>query len=106
MRTTAKLIREVEEKIIGKLVDDALAAGYTIKVNNGEEYFGPFSNKEDVFGELFSVDDEHLALYSGETRKGWVFLVHGNGLDVISDYSVGIESIVAGANKLADSYED
>lgn len=56
---------------------------------------------------MFATDDEYLHVYRvDKTYLGRVWLVYGNdGWDVISDYTVNLEHIMEGANKLSDKYQ-
>jgi hypothetical protein len=117
--TTA--IRSVEQKIVRKFVEDALAAGKRLAVSlergyDLKEMLLGSRDVEAIMAEAFAGDQAHLFVQPGEGKtvdagqvvsEGWVFIVLGNdGYDVISDYTVNLESLLAGANKLADTYEE
>ncbi len=94
---------ELEYRIAKRVIMDALAAGYSLSVNDGEEY--PVKRSTDaqaVFQALFSTDEDYLFLHKeggkwclpddsedDETHDvvGWVRLIWGNVQDLISDYS-------------------
>lgn len=107
----------VETKIVVKLVDDILKAGYRIGVSlergyDVEDMLMGETDKLKIMETVFAGDDCHLFVQSAKgplvedgkvISEGWVYLVYGNdGYDVISDYSVKLESLVKGANELAD----
>lgn len=105
----------VERAIIRRAVRDILAAdggAYCISVYDGEEY--PVKRSRDldtIMADIGQCDQEWLYVRTGakgETKVGGVMLVYGNdGWDVICDYSTGhIETLLAGANKLADELGD
>lgn len=104
MSWLVKARQRVERQICRRIILDALAMGYTIKVYDGEETFGPFNKCKPVLDAMFSVDEEHLIFYKKGKRAGWVFLIYGNANDVLSDYSdnEATRQIVEGASKLAD----
>lgn len=98
--------QEVERKIISKLIDDALEAGFNIDVNDGEETTLEHStNREAILAAMFTTDEDWIVLHRGELR-GWVRLIYGNdGWDVINDYTTNLpDSIMAGCNAIADHY--
>jgi hypothetical protein len=94
----------IEKKIASRLVADAIAAGYSLSVNNGEEVVIRQSrDKAAILAEMFSVDMEHLIYHKDGVRQGWVYLVYGNGgWDVICDYTTNLDPVLVGANALAD----
>ncbi|UPT95471.1 hypothetical protein J4G48_0040670 [Bradyrhizobium barranii subsp. apii] len=99
--------QEIEKQIARKVVDDALAAGYTIDVFDGEEFAVKNStDAEQIFAAMFSTDDDRLFL-TRDGKTAWVWFIYGNsGWDVISDYNVSLEEVLKGAMKLADELED
>jgi len=107
MENTITKRQRVERKIARRLILDGLAAGYTITVDNGEEQVLRQSTKcKAILDAMFSVDDERLIFHKDGEHIGWVWFVYGNdGWDVISDYSVSLEHIMAGANKLSEEYQ-
>ena len=100
---------EIERQIIVLLVEDILAAGYAISVNNGEETTLKRSVKPaTIFKNMNTTDIEYLMLHSprdgagNRTEAGWVLLRYGNGCDVISDYTTNIpRELFARADALA-----
>lgn len=115
----SKVMRELEEKIVGQFVDDALAAGFRLAVSlergyDVEDMLMGSRDRAKIMEEAFAGDECHIFVQAAKgptveggqvISKGWVFCVMGNnGYDVISDYSVSLESLLSKANKLADSY--
>jgi hypothetical protein len=97
---------EIEKRIAKQVVADALAAGFTISVNDGEEItLTRSSDKAAIVAAMFSTDHDYLIINraSGE-RIGWIMLVYGNGTDLISDYVVKpeIEAVIKRASETAD----
>lgn len=114
----AVAIREVEQKIVGQFVRDALAAGKRLAVSlergyDVDEMLLGSRDEQRIMAEAFAGDECHIFIQPAEgpttqggrvISDGWVFCILGNGGDVISDYSVNAESLLAAANKLADHY--
>lgn len=92
-----------EKLIVGKLVADLLAAGYSLSVYDGEEY--PLRRSTDadaIYKALASTDFDRLHTHKEGYREGWVLLIWGNDRDIISDYTISLETQIAGANALAE----
>lgn len=87
----------MERKIVTKLIDNALAAGYTLRVDQGacndpEEYTDPTTDRAAVIDAIMECDEDRLFYEKDGYNAGWVFLVYGNdGWDVICDYSIFLE---------------
>lgn len=91
---------DLERKITDRLVSHLLASGYRISVNDGEDTVLRYSDdRETIMKAMASSFDDFLIVY--ETRKqgdglsyrqlGWVQLIWGNSIDLISDYTMGLE---------------
>lgn len=95
----------IERQIVERLIDDALAEGYTLDVYDGEETtVAESDDREAILAAMFSVDEERLYYRREGKRVGYVFLVYGNdGHDVISDSTTNLERVMAGAEALAES---
>ena len=99
-------LRNPSEKLIAvKIVDDALAAGYTISVYDGEAY--PVKRSADadtILGAMASTEMDTLVFRKDGERIGSVVLIYGNGHDLISDYTdnEAMEALLAPATELAD----
>lgn len=82
----------IEGRVVGHLIDHALATGHAVSVNDGEETTVHRSSKRsEILGACFTTDEDYLILHrpsDGPTERfGYVYLVYGNsGFDVISDY--------------------
>ncbi|MHC2552434.1 hypothetical protein ACVJ6Q_003729 [Bradyrhizobium elkanii] len=97
---------EMERKIARQIIDDGLAAGYTIDVYDGEEtVLKRSTDPEAIIGAMFSTDSDMLIFHEGGRRQGSVWFVYGNsGWDVVADYSTRLEPIMVGADKLSDEF--
>jgi hypothetical protein len=103
-----KLRQTIERQIARRIVRDALAAGYSVDVHDGEEITLKRSRSlKAIMGALMTTDDDRLLFNrEGENPFGWVYLVYGNdGWDVVNDYSTNIESLMTGAQELSDKLE-
>ncbi len=104
---SVKMRQIMERRIASVLIRDALAAGYTISVYDGEETtLKQSTSRKDILAAMFSVDEEFLFFYKDGKRVGWVQFVLGNsGWDVISDYTTNLEHIMTGATKMSEKYQ-
>lgn len=92
-----------EKLIVGKLVEELLAAGFTLSVNDGEDV--TLSHSTDtaaIYAALSSTDEDHLIVHAPKTHDRAVRLVWGNDVDVISDYHSSLEPYVVGATELSN----
>jgi hypothetical protein len=100
--------QEVERKIVAAVIDGALAAGYTLDVNDGEETtLTKSADKGKILAAMFTTDEDWLLVNDakGRAKFGWVRFIYGNdGWDVVSDYTTNLEPIMGEANKISDSY--
>ena len=104
-----------ERAIIAQLLDDAAAAGYLVSVHDGEGFAVRISSDQTAIRLAIGDTDEATLRFRDASRSysdgaqsrelvGWVYLIHGNGADVISDYSDNAETagLLAPALALAD----
>lgn len=97
-----------ERRIISALLEDAAAAGLLVSVYDGEEWAcQPTADQTAVRLVIGDSDETTLRFRDPATRVvvGSVLLIHGNGCDVISDYSdnPAMAALLARANALAAS---
>ena len=81
-----------EAKIIDVIIEDALAKGVEIDVRDAygdEEEIVRLSDADAIRAEVAATGETLFDFYRpGEEKPfGWVLLIHGNGCDVISDYT-------------------
>ena len=107
--------RAIERRIVEQVVDDLLAGGYWLAIDDPDleephEISGPFRDREEVLGRMFACDDDRLLVYTtndGKKSIGWVLFVYGNdGTDVVSDYTTNLEPHMKWAADLADRIEE
>ena len=101
----------IEKKIAKKFVEDTLAKGFSISVNDGEETTVKRStNRDEILGAMRTTDEDILLIHQGsDSHLGFVYFVYGNdGTDVISDYTANgtTQACVAGAEALAKEIEN
>lgn len=98
----------IESRIVKKIVEDALAQGFSLSVFDGEDWsVNESTNKTEILDNLQACDEENLYFYKDGKQVGGVLLVYGNdGYDVICDYHTNLETVLAGANKLASTLEE
>lgn len=95
-----------EKRIVGKLVTDLLAEGLCLSVNDGEEITVKRStDATEIFVALGSTGEDYLIVHFPAHRDCWIRLIWGNDVDVISDYHVSLEKLLAGANALANELD-
>jgi Holliday junction resolvasome RuvABC DNA-binding subunit len=69
---SVKMRQHVERQIARRLVMDAIAAGYSINIDNGGdemELEKPSKNLKEILGAMFATDDERLYLFRDEKDK-------------------------------------
>lgn len=110
-----------EKEIFSRVVDVALAAGYWLRVHNGEDWDTTLTqDKAELVKEYNNCDEARLyflkadkkqsttqdALDNGNVYCGWVYFVYGNdGPDVISDYTVNLEDLLKPVNDYCDTLD-
>ena len=96
----------VERQIVTALIDHALAEGYELSVDDGEEQHPWTTDRAAVIDNIMEADEDRLYLRR-DGHAAWVFLVYGNeGWTVICDYSTSLEALLEPINALAESLED
>lgn len=102
----------IERRVVRRAVRALIAAGYHVAVDNGEELSCRYTQRvTDVMAAIQQTDVEWLrvgkpsAITAGKfARVGTVALVYGNdGWDVLADYSLNLEDVLAPVNEYADT---
>ncbi|RWI35531.1 hypothetical protein [Mesorhizobium sp.] len=102
--------QEIERQIAERLVKDILAAGYALSVYDGEETtLKRSTDATAVLKAMFTTDEDYLMVHDiadgdgfQEKNFGYVWLIYGNGHDVISDCTTNLETVMQGATALAE----
>lgn len=99
--------QRIERAVIRAFVKAALTDKCEISVYDGEQYPLKRSNSEsEIMKAIMSTDEDRLNVWKDGKQIGWVFLVYGNdGWDVINDYTVSLEYLMAEVTKISDRYE-
>jgi hypothetical protein len=86
-----------------RLVDAALASGYTVSVNDGEEWTVKKSTDRTVILDAMGTtgEDRLMVRNSVGDKVACYYLIYGNGSDVLSDWSFTDETMFE-SNRLAN----
>lgn len=99
----------IDRKIIEAVIDSALAAGYTLRVNDGEAIaLGNSDSKPAILAAMFSTDEDYLIFLRANHSCGWARFIYGNEPGVVlADHtdSATVNEILKAANALADGFE-
>jgi hypothetical protein len=97
----------IERMILGRLVGHMLAQGHKLTVNDGEdETLKRSTDRAAVLKALRTTDEDYLIVHREGLKDGWVRLIYGNGIDLISDYTVNLEEDIAPVNEWVNKMED
>lgn len=98
--TKDHLVADAERSIAAAAVDALLAAGFSIRINDGEDdVLLPSRDRREILAAMFSTGEDWL--HAGDAHEGltgWVKLIYGNGSliysnggwDVMSDYTANL----------------
>lgn len=92
-----KLHNQVEHMIAVDVVDALLKVGYRVVVDNGEDATMSMADRDQILAAMSLTDEETLVCFLPKSRKrvvGWVKLIYGNGVDLVSDYTENFEDII------------
>lgn len=116
-----KMIQEVEQKIIGQFVKDALEAGYRLAVSlergyDLDEMLIGCRDYEKIMAAIMEGEKCHVFVQSADgnlvedgqiVSDGWVYFVLCNeGWDCISDYTTNLEKLLSKAISISEQYAD
>ena len=84
-----------EAKVVGKLIDEGMALGYTVSVYDGDEWTVKCSaNKVEILEALDTTGIDRVRFYEGVDSVGTFLLVYGNEpYYVINDFSDNPKSV-------------
>ena len=86
----AKWVSQVERRIIGRALDEILAnPNFTVSVFDGEEMVvKPTRDRMNIIKEIGQTGETSLNIHTFDgKRAGWIWFIHGNEEDVLSDCS-------------------
>lgn len=100
-------VREIEKKIVQRLIADALEQGFTLSVNDGEEtVLTRSADAAAIEAAMFSTGEDYLCFAKDGKYVGVVQLVYGNdGYDVIADNHTCLEKALEGVTQYAETFE-
>ena len=87
----------MEKAIVSDLIKKILRYGYAVNIDNGGDSYElpqPTTNFQTICKEIGATGHDNLILFRNGVEHGFVTLIHGNGEDVISDYSMHLERIL------------
>lgn len=94
-----------ERKIVLAIIDKALAEGFELSVDDGEETYPWTTDRKTVIDAIMNTDEDWLRLRKGDLH-GTIFLVYGNsGWDVICDYHTSLEEFLKPINAMCERLE-
>lgn len=76
-----EFVSNIERRIITRILKRALAKGYSITVNDGEEDVVTSTDLATLQAEIGHTCETYLIIKD----VGWIWLVHGNEEDVVTD---------------------
>jgi len=108
----------IETQIVKHIINEAIKAGYSISIFNGEEYtINQSNNPSAIINAMGSTDQDIMHLdkldkYMGNKYIGFVSimydceynnLMYNNGYDVIHDYSESLTDFMSPVETFAES---
>lgn len=100
---------ELEKQIAAKVVECALNAGFPVSVYDGEETTVVRSiDPAVILPAMASTDEDVIRIHRPEGRHFAVWLIWGNSVDLISDYTdhADLEALLKPAFDLAEALDD
>lgn len=102
--------QEIEKLIARKLMENAIAAGYVIQIDNGEDHSPKTKDIELLVKKLQETDTDYIYMFKDEKEKRpdhWAFFVYGNsGFDVIANYNSDAEELLAPVMEYSGTFEE
>lgn len=109
-----KIHENIERMVVGRVIADALAAGYAISVNDGEETTVKRSiDPAAILKAMFTTGEDYLLVHGrvgnhfAREHFAWVRFVYGNcGWEVVNDYTTNIEALMEPICRWCEEIED
>lgn len=81
-----------ETAIAKRVVAAILGEGYSVRIFDGEEWAGPTSHVKHEIWEQMNATEEDIVHIREKTEDGWrsvgcIYLIYGNGKELISDHT-------------------
>ena len=97
----------IERRVVTRTVEALLDAGYALNVNNGgddHELPDYTTDRAVILDALFATDADRIYAQQHGRVRDWVYCVYGNdGWDVIADYTVTLDAVLAPINRWTDA---
>lgn len=100
--------RTLERRVVRHAVRALKAAGYSLRLHDGEAWSTPHRASEtQIMDAMQATDMERLYAFNDDGKSvGALVLVYGNsGWDVISDYSTSLDEALKETNEYADKLD-
>lgn len=82
-----KYAQDIEREIAERLIDKVLADGHVVSVHEGEDWaIRESMDRDAILASMASTDADKVYIWKDGERKGWFWLIYGNGNDLISDF--------------------
>lgn len=78
---------KLERRIVANLIRHLLDAGFKVEAVWDGEVNTPCGSMKTAMEVIFNLDQAHLYIYKPKHKAHWIFLVLGNGVDIVSDWS-------------------
>lgn len=96
----------VELRIVRRLLSDLRNAQYLLSIDDGEELHW-VTNEDNALKYLFNLDEARINAKRDGEKESFVYLVFGNdGYDVICDYGMSLEPVMAPINEWITEQEE
>lgn len=101
-----RIIREFEYRLVRMIIDDLAVDGHRLTFTDEDRDYSSVE-LEDFMDNIDACGQQQVAaVNSAGEVMGWIVFVFGNGVSLISNYSMNLERYIDRANKLADDYDD
>lgn len=95
---------EIERRVIRKYLMTLIKAGYILNVCDGEEQHAPTGKVTELLEQITAVDEARVIVRAAGTSS-FLFFVMGNAPgEVLNDYGVSLEEVIAPINEWAEQY--
>jgi hypothetical protein len=100
--------RKIEKRIVRKYLKALVDAGYALEVDDGgdfDEIHPATTNVTEALENVWAVDDAHVFTVKQGKSRGWLYFVMGNApYEVLNDYTVNLEEVLAPVNEYAEQF--
>lgn len=99
------VVNEVETRIVTQVVASLATMGWTpVAANDGGDENFPCSTLADVVEAIKGTGQATIIFRSrGQTSRGWVLFIEGNGEDIVSDWTTNLPDAALDTDKAVSS---